>query len=142
RRFAIAGAMYPAEFPWRRNILFKRHLEPSEHSAFYCSSLATLNITRGAMAAMGYCPSGRLFEAAACGVPIISDEWEGLDEFFEPGEEILVARNTEEMLEALALPQERLQAIGAAGRRRALEEHTAERRALELEVAIARTARA
>src|SRR5204862_1991845 len=69
RRFAIAGAMYPNTFPWTENIFFKRHLSPSEHAAFYCSSAATLNVTRNPMATMGYCPSGRLFEAAAWGTP-------------------------------------------------------------------------
>jgi spore maturation protein CgeB len=136
RRFAIAGAMYPSTFPWNSNIFFKRHLAPSEHAAFYCSSGATLNVTRSAMAAMGYCPSGRLFEAAACGAPIISDAWEGLDQFFEPGSEILVARSTEDVLEALSLAPEQLQAIGAAARERVLKQHTAEQRAIELEEAM------
>jgi spore maturation protein CgeB len=82
---------------------------------------------------MGYCPSSRLFEAAACGVPILSDEWEGLDFFFEPGLEILVARTTGHVMDALAKSPEELQKIGRAGRERALEAHTARRRALELE---------
>jgi len=135
-RFAIAGAMYPGNFPWSTNIFFKRHLSPSEHAAFYCSSGATLNVTRGAMAAMGYCPSGRLFEAAACGAPIISDAWEGLDEFFEPGSEILVARGAEDVLEALSRPPGQLKAIGAAARRRVLKQHTADQRALQFEEAM------
>jgi spore maturation protein CgeB len=92
-----------------------------------------LNVTRGAMAAMGYCPSGRLFEAAACGIPVLSDWWEGLDQFFEPGKEILVARSTEEALGVLAMPQDELEEIGRAARARTLEEHTAEQRAAELE---------
>src|SRR5205823_5341778 len=66
-RFVIGGALYPHLFPWTSNIYFVRHLPPTEHSIFYCSSPITLNVTRGPMAAMGYCPSGRLFEAAACG---------------------------------------------------------------------------
>ena len=61
-----------------------------EHPAFFCSSRLTLNVTRKAMADMGYCPSGRLFEAAACGVPVLSDTWEGFDTFFEPGAEVLI----------------------------------------------------
>ena len=79
RRFLIGGAQYPPVFPWTDNIYFVRHLPPAEHPAFYSSSRLTLNVTRRAMAAMGYCPSGRLFEAAACGAPILSDDWEGLD---------------------------------------------------------------
>ena len=83
-RFVIAGAQYPHSFPWTDNIYFVRHLPPAEHPAFYASARLTLNVTRQAMAAMGWCPSGRLFEAAACGVPILSDDWQGLEEFFTP----------------------------------------------------------
>ena len=85
----------PADFPWTENIHFVRHLPPAEHPAFYSSSRLTLNVTRHAMAAMGWCPSGRLFEAAACGAAVLSDWWEGLDAFFEPGREILVAGDTQ-----------------------------------------------
>ncbi len=85
RRFCLAGAMYPVEFPWADNIFFVRHLPPAEHPAFFCSSRLTLNVTRQAMARMGYCPSGRLFEAAACGgAALLTDAWEGLDQFFTP----------------------------------------------------------
>src|SRR5439155_482696 len=84
------GAQYPAEFPWTKNIFFVQHLPPAEHPSFFCSSRLTLNITRTAMREMGWCPSGRLFEAAACGVPILSDWWDGLDEFFASDSEILV----------------------------------------------------
>ncbi|MGE0527382.1 MAG: glycosyltransferase, partial [Bdellovibrionales bacterium] len=90
RRFTLAGSLYPPDFPWAENIFYFQHLPPAEHAAFYGSSRLTLNITREAMAHNGYCPSGRLFEAAACGAPILSDYWEGLDLFFEPGREILV----------------------------------------------------
>ncbi len=100
RRFVLAGAMYPQDFPWLSNVYFVRHLPPSEHAAFYASSRLTLNVTRAAMAAAGWCPSGRLFEAAACGVPVLSDAWPGLDEFFTPGREILVARDTDDALAA------------------------------------------
>ena len=80
----MGGAQYPEEFPWTENIHFVRHLPPAEHAAFFCSSRLTLNVTRGPMREMGYCPSGRLFEAAACGTPIITDTWEGLQQFFTP----------------------------------------------------------
>lgn len=133
RVFLIGGAMYPQEFPWTHNIYFVRHLPPSEHPAFYSSSRLTLNVTRAAMAEMGYCPSGRLFEAAACGVPIVTDWWEGIDDFFEPGREILIARSTDEMMEVLAMPDEQLKAIGEAALRRTLKDHTSESRARELE---------
>ncbi|MBV9122458.1 MAG: glycosyltransferase [Planctomycetes bacterium] len=132
-RFLIGGAQYPVSFPWRENIFFVRHLPPAEHPAFYGSGRLTLNITRRAMAAMGYCPSGRLFEAAACGAPILSDWWEGLDEFFQPGAEVLVARSTAEAIAALQWPQEQLARLARAARERTLTEHTADRRAHELE---------
>jgi spore maturation protein CgeB len=132
QRFVIGGSLYPADFPWAPNIWFVPHVSPPEHPGFYCSSRLTLSITRAAMAAMGYCPSGRLFEAAACGVPIVSDWWEGLDGFFEPDRELLVARTTEEACAALQRSDEDLQRIGAAARVRVLAEHTAKRRAEQL----------
>ncbi len=132
-RFVLAGAQYPSEFPWTQNLFFIPHVPPQDHAAFYCSSRLTLSVTRGPMAQMGYCPSGRLFEAAACGVPIVSDEWEGLDYFFEPSREIVVARTTGHVMDALAMSDEQLGRIARAGRERALTAHTAERRALELE---------
>jgi spore maturation protein CgeB len=135
-RFLIGGAQYPAAFPWSDNIYFVRHLPPSEHSAFYCSSRLTLNVTRAPMAEMGYCPSGRLFEAAACGVPVLSDAWEGLGDFFEPGSEILVASNRSDAMAALETSDHELARIAQAARDRTLTEHTADRRALELVAAL------
>jgi spore maturation protein CgeB len=85
------------------------------------------------MAEMGFCPSGRLFEAAACGVPILSDYWEGIEYFFEPGVEILPARESEDTLRALELTDAELNRISRAARERTLEEHSAVRRAEELE---------
>ncbi len=133
RRFVIGGAQYPHAFPWTENIFFVRHLPPSEHPAFFCSSRLTLNVTRRAMADMGYCPSGRFFEAAACGAPLLSDCWEGLETFFEPGSEILIARTTAEAMEALELPDAELAAMARRARERTLDEYTADRRAEELE---------
>lgn len=136
RRFLIGGALYPRDFPWTNNIFFRRHVPPADHPAFYSSSTLTLNVTRRAMAAMGFCPSGRLFEAAACGTPILSDDWEGLDRFFEPGVEILVARSTDDAIAALQAPRDELARIARAARERALAEHTAEQRARDLEAAL------
>jgi spore maturation protein CgeB len=133
QRFVIAGAQYPMDFPWSDNIWFVRHLAPNEHPTFFCSSRLTLNVTRAAMAEMGWCPSGRLFEAAACGVPILSDWWSGLDEFFTPGEEILVAQTSEDAIAALQMSDAELAKLAGAARDRTLAEHTAECRALELE---------
>ena len=135
-RFVIGGAMYPAGFPWTSNIYFVRHLPPSEHPAFYCSSAITLNITRATMAEMGWCPSGRLFEAAACGTAILSDWWDGLDAFFTPGREIMVARTTEGALAALDMPAAERVAMARRARERTLDEHTAARRAREMVAAL------
>jgi spore maturation protein CgeB len=132
-RFVVAGSDYPGDFPWKENIHFKSHVPPAEHAAFYSSSRLTLSVTRRPMAELGYCPSTRLFEAAACGVPILSDEWDGLDYFFEPGREILAARTTGHVMDALAMSGEALARIARAGKERALATHTAARRALELE---------
>jgi spore maturation protein CgeB len=133
RRFCLGGALYPAEFPWTDNIFFVRHLPPSEHSEFYSSSRWTLNVTRAAMADMGYCPSGRLFEAAACGTPVISDWFDGLDHFFTPGSEIVVARSTGDSITALEMADAERNRIACAARERTLEQHTAEARVVELE---------
>jgi spore maturation protein CgeB len=132
-RFVIGGAQYPRGFPWAENIFFWRHVASQEHPRFYASARLTLNVTRQAMAALGWCPSGRLFEAAACGTPIMSDWWEGLDEFFAPGREILVVKTTDDVLAALDRSDAELARIGAAAREHALTRHTAGRRAAELE---------
>jgi spore maturation protein CgeB len=132
QRFVIGGAQYPPVFPWTDNIYFVRHLPPAEHPAFFSSSRLTLNVTRRAMAAMGFCPSGRMFEAAACGAPMVSDWWEGLDAFFEPESEIVVARDTADVIAALDRPHAELEAMARRARERTLEEHTAEHRAATL----------
>ena len=131
-RFALAGSQYPPDFPWKPNIFYYSHMPPPDHPSFYCSSGLTLNVTRGAMADMGYCPSGRLFEAAACGTTILSDWWEGLDQFFEPEREILIADSTNSALRALDLPGDERQRVARAARERTLDCHTAMVRAHEL----------
>lgn len=136
RRFVVAGAQYPQSFPWTSNIYFVQHLEPAQHPGFFSSSCLTLNVTRRAMKEMGYCPSGRLFEAAACGVPLVTDWWVGLDQFFEPGAEIIVARDSEEATAAIGLPYGALQAIARRARERVLDEHTARHRARHLETVL------
>ncbi len=132
KKFVIGGAQYPSEFPWSENIYFVRHIAPPDHPSFYCSARFTLNVTRQAMAEAGYCPSGRLFEAAACATPIISDYWEGLEQFYEPGVEIIVARSTEEAIHALGMHEDERLEIARAGRERTLREHTSEQRAHEM----------
>jgi spore maturation protein CgeB len=132
KKFVIGGALYPEDFPWSENVWFVCHVPPPLHPAFYCSSNLTLSVTRSAMAEMGYCPSGRLFEAAACETPVVSDHWEGLEEFFEPGREILIATQAGDVVDALALPPDELRRIGSAARERVLDEHTSEHRSREL----------
>ena len=131
-RFVIGGAQYPAHFPWTANTWFVQHLPPARHPAFYCSSRMTLNVTRAAMAQMGHCPSGRLFEAASCATPILTDRWDGLEQFFTPGKEILVATSTAEAMAALDTSDAELDAIARRARERTLAEHTAQRRAREM----------
>lgn len=133
QRFVIGGTQYPDDFPWSRNIFFVRHTPPALHAALFSSSRATLNVTRRAMAEYGYCPSGRLFEAAACGTPILSDTWAGLDAFFTPGSEILPVRSRRDVLAALELSDRELARIAEAARARVLAQHTADRRVYELE---------
>ncbi|MBV9769299.1 MAG: glycosyltransferase [Bryobacterales bacterium] len=134
RKFVLAGSQYPASFPWLPNVYFVRHLSPREHGAFYNSSPMTLNVTRRAMLEMGYCPSGRIFEAAACQIPVLSDYWDGLEEFFVPGEEILVARDRHDTMAALDMAPEALARIGRAAYERTLSDHTASARAVQLEL--------
>lgn len=133
KRFMIGGALYPLHFDWSHNINFLRHLPPPEHSAFFSSSDLTLNITRPSMAEMGFCPSGRLFEAASCQTPILSDRWLGIEDFFEPGKEILLVEDAEDVMRSLALEPEKLTELGLAGRRSVLARHTSEHRAEQFE---------
>ena len=136
-RFVVAGPQYPRAVRWPHNVRRYTHLAPAKHRAFYNAQRFTLNITRANMVEAGYSPSVRLFEAAACGTPIISDYWEGLDTFFRPGHEILIARSSEDCLRYLVeVPEPERRAIGARARTSVLAHHTARHRALELETCI------
>ena len=133
-RFAVAGPQYPADIRWPSNVHRIEHLPPARHRGFYAAQRFTLNLTRADMVAAGFSPSVRLFEAAACGTTIVSDRWEGLETFLEPGREILIAESSEDVLGWLReLADEERLAIGARGRARVLSEHTAAHRASELE---------
>jgi spore maturation protein CgeB len=133
-RFAVAGAQFPDMVQWPDNVTHIAHLPPGDHAWFYCAQRFALNLTRADMRALGHSPSVRLFEAAACGVPVISDAWPGLEEFFQPGVEILVAGTCREILDILdQTTVERRDAIAAAARARVLAHHTATHRAAELE---------
>lgn len=132
--FAVAGPQYPTEICWPTNVKRIDHIAPDKHRAFYNSQRFTLNVTREDMTAAGYAPSVRLFEAAACGTPVISDWWEGLDEFFTPDKEILISRSADETLRYLReTKQVERDAIAAAARDKVLSQHTCQRRAEELE---------
>jgi spore maturation protein CgeB len=131
-RFLVGGAQYPADFPWSPNIYFVRHLPPSEHPAFFSSSRLTFSATRASMAEAGWCPSGRLFEAAACRTAVLSDRWPGIEEFFTPGSEILITSGEEETLAALDLDPAQVARIACAAHERVLDEHTSDHRAAEL----------
>lgn len=133
-RFIVAGPQYPAAIAWAANVARVIHLNPAEHRRFYNSLRYTLNVTRRDMVKAGHSPSVRLFEAAACGTPIVSDTWPGLDRFFTPGAEILLARDARETLSYLReIPEAERRAIGERARERVLRSHTAPHRAAELE---------
>ena len=130
RRFVVAGPQYPPDIDWPGNVERIDHLPPAEHARFYAASRFTLNVTRADMIAAGWSPSVRLFEAGACGTPIISDRWPGIEEVFEPGREIILADRSDEVVAALARPAEEL---GGAARRQVLAHHSARVRAEQLE---------
>ena len=133
-RFVVAGPQYPETIAWLPNVERIEHLPPGEHRGFYNAQRFTLNVTRAAMVAAGYSPSVRLFEAAACATPIISDPCPGLGELFAIGEEILVAESPDDTLRYLRdLPEGERRAIGERARQRVLAEHTAAHRAAALE---------
>jgi Uncharacterized protein conserved in bacteria len=133
-RCIVAGPQYPEHIAWPPNVERVQHLPPHEHRGFYSAQRFTLNVTRADMIRAGYAPSVRLFEAAACATPVISDYWEGLDTFFTPGKEILAARCGAESLRYLAeVSEEESRAIGERARARVLAAHTAAHRAAELE---------
>ena len=133
-RFAVAGPQYPQSIDWPANVQRIEHLPPGEHRGFYNQQRLTLNITRQDMIKAGYSPSVRLFEAAACGVAIISDYWPGLDRFFEPQSEILIANDTEDVLRYLRdMTDATRMRIAGNARQRVLQAHTAAHCAAELE---------
>jgi spore maturation protein CgeB len=132
RQFLLAGSLYPWHWQWPANVRRIEHVAPSAHPGFYSSSRITLNLTRGEMAANGWCPSGRFFEAAACGTPLLTDQWDGLDEFFDCEHDLRIVSTPEAVEAALLLPDAELAAIAARARRRTLEEHTGDMRARRL----------
>ncbi|HEX2492415.1 MAG TPA: glycosyltransferase, partial [Steroidobacter sp.] len=133
RSFLIVGAQYPSRLEWPRNVRRIAHLAPARHALFYSRQRYTLNITREDMRLAGYSPSVRLFEAAACGAPIISDEWAGIEEVLTPGEEVLIARSGSDVVEYLAALSETERArVAHAARERVCARHSGAHRATEL----------
>jgi spore maturation protein CgeB len=133
-QFVVAGAQYPEQVAWPDNVARIEHLPPSQHPAFYASQRFTLNATRADMKALGFSPSVRLFEAAACGTPVISDRWPGIETIFAPSREILLASSARDVVEILRdMPEERRRAVAEQARRRILSDHTSEHRARQLE---------
>ena len=134
KHFAVAGAQYPKELRWPANVERTEHLPPGAHAGFYSRQQFTLNLTREDMRTAGYSPSVRLFEAAACGAPIISDFSAGLAELFVPGSEILLVRDAEDVVNHLLhLGPASCQRIADAARERVLSAHSSVHRAAELE---------
>lgn len=133
QRMVVAGPQYPPKIAWPENVERIEHLPPSEHRAFYNAQRYTLNVTRADMIRAGHSPSVRLFEAAACATPIISDAWAGLETLFTPGREILIAHSPEEALHCMqTIDEDEREAIGRRARQRVLTEHTAAHRARAL----------
>jgi spore maturation protein CgeB len=131
-QFLVAGPLYPWHWQWPPNVRRFEHVAPGDHPAFYSSSRATLNITRGEMASAGYCPSGRFFEASACGTAVLSDYWEGLESFFSYGDEIFLVNCADDVVRALKMPDAELSQLASRARQHTLDEHTGERRAEQL----------
>jgi spore maturation protein CgeB len=133
-QFVVAGAQYPGDVVWPANVARIEHLTPKHHALFYGEQRFTLNVTRTDMRALGFSPSVRLFEAAACGTPVISDRWPGIETVFEPSKEILLASNPRDVLEILRdMPEQRRRTIADNARRRVLADHTSDHRARQLE---------
>jgi spore maturation protein CgeB len=134
KKFIVAGPQYPKSTPWPTNVEHIAHLSPTWHPDFYSSSRFTLNVTRRDMCMAGYSPSVRLFEAAACGAPIVSDNWPGLDRFFTPGEEFLLAVGRDDVVRYLTqLSDAEAREIGERAQSRVLAAHTSAHRAAEFE---------
>lgn len=137
-KFIVAGPQYPKDLVWPENVRRIKHLNPRWHARFYSSSRLTLNVTRRDMVVAGYSPSVRLFEAAACGATIISDNWPGLNTFFRAGREILLPTNAQDVVHWITeTDPEELHRIGCAAQERVLAEHTSARRAEQFEEGVA-----
>lgn len=133
RNFMVVGAQYPENLVWPANVRRSDHLPPNEHAQFYARQRWTLNLTRADMRAAGHSPSVRLFEAAACGTPIVSDTWPGIEEVLEPGREVMIARSSEDVVRVLCdIDTQAAERMARGARERVASAHSSERRAQEL----------
>lgn len=139
-RFVVAGPQYPDDIDWPANVERIEHLPPAAHADFYNRQRFTLNLTRAPMRRLGWSPSVRLFEAAACGTPVISDRWDGLSELLADGSALRIADTTADVLAALALDEAARQALAAAARATILRGHTGRARAAALARSLRETA--
>jgi spore maturation protein CgeB len=136
RTFVLGGAGWDGRVT-APNLRYLGHVPPTEHNAFNCSPLAVLNVTRDSMVQNGFSPATRVFEAAGAGACLLSDEWDGIDMFLEPGAEVIVCGDGAEVVDALRrLHPETARRIGARARARVLDEHTYAHRAREVEAAL------
>ena len=138
RRFVVAGPQYPATINWPANVERIEHVPPAEHPDFYSACAWTLNVTRRDMVQAGWSSSVRLFEATACGTPVLSDPWAGIEDVLRPNHELMIVNDANEVLAALRMAEPRRAAIATAGREWTLQNHTGERRAAELEQLLSR----
>ncbi|AHM58364.1 hypothetical protein D770_00440 [Flammeovirgaceae bacterium 311] len=133
KKFILGGSGW-ADKPMTPNVDYIGHVSTNDHNAFNCTPLAVLNISRESMASNGFSPATRVFEAAGAGACLITDYWEGIELFLEPGTEVLVARNGAEVADILQdLTPEKAKAIGEAALQRVLSEHTYRHRAKQFE---------
>jgi spore maturation protein CgeB len=133
-RFIVAGSGYPAQPGWPANVVHREHLASAEHGRFFAQLRFALNVTRRQMQRRGHSPGPRLFEAAACGVPVITDRWPGLETFFVPEQEVVVVQHAQEVVRLLReMPDKQRHQLAERGRRRVLADHSAARRAELLE---------
>ncbi|CCD85385.1 Putative glycosyltransferase family protein [Bradyrhizobium sp. ORS 285] len=144
--FVVAGAQYPDAITWPANVERIAHLAPRQHAEFFSAQRFTLNVTRADMRALGFSPSVRLFEAAACGTPVLSDHWPGLETIFVPNSEILVVSTPQDVTSILQeMPEDTRRGIAERASRRVRRDHTPDHRARQLEdyyrEALARRAR-
>lgn len=134
RRFAVVGAQYPSSLVWPKNVALIGHMAPGSQAQFYGRQRFALNLTPAQLRNVGYSPTLQLLEAAACGTPIIADDWPGRDDLFESNDEILLAGSADDVTNHLCnVSDEQAQRVAAAARERVCAEHSSVYRAKELE---------